>query len=313
MYAVQIKEIKRRENISGFFHPPIRRKMRKDYDVIKQTFKAFIDTWKSRKTDELNEIVKPNVHAYFSAVKEATDGGQHSSFGVKDFILDIPKTDEFEYAICNYVCRIKGKDAQQVSEVACTAANHDGQYFKFIAVICNSWVKENDKWLISEMRVDIKHFESPLLEQFAETWHFEEPLAVLSGLVHLPCIFSEIDSPYAKIPVAEDLLTEEEKVEECFIKFNYGIDWIMYRYVKETLADDFKNDDKRHFIAYTKFANQRYRYTCHPYITKLIEINGNNAVGMFETVIPENAEMQVEFIKEKDKWQILSIESGQEG
>ena len=295
--------------------------MRNDYNAIKQKFELFIADWQTGKIDRLPELVKKDVRAYFSivnneqpigletaGVKSEPDGAQHSIFGVKDFILDTPKTDKVEYQICNYVCRMNGNIAQQAAEIACIASNMDGKYFKYVAIFCNTWSKEKEGWLINEIHMDLKHEDSPLLNEFAKVGYFEEPLAVLTSSVHLPCIFPELDSPYFKIRNAEDVLSEEEKVMDCFNRFNYGIDWIVFKDVKDMLADDFRNEEKHHYIAYTKFARQRYRYSSNAYTFKSLKIDEDKAYAIVESIVPKYIQKSVNFVKRTNCWQILSIE-----
>lgn len=281
--------------------------MRKDYDLIKKNFEDFISTWQTKDINPLDKLIKKEVVAYLSIVKSEQDGSQHSIFGIRDFVLDIPVTDHFDYTIGNYVCKMNEAKAQSAAEVQVVASNNDGKYFKFIATITVSWTKEDNNWLAEEIRMDVQPYSSPLMDEFAQVWHFEDNLAVLSGTVHLPCIFPEFDSPYNKITDAIDVLTEEEKVADCFYKFNYGVDWLVFRYVKETLADDFKNDDKAHFINNTKFTRQPYRYHSSAYRYKSIDVKKDKAVGVFESVVPDLVTKTVEFVKNDDKWQILSI------
>lgn len=292
--------------------------MRYDYDQIKQKFTDFIEAWQNKKITHLEEFVCKDVHAYLSVinteqpvgletagVKSETDGAQHTIFGIRDFILDTPVADNTEVHICNYVCRLHEDLAQQAAEVACKAINRDGRYFQYIAIFCNTWRKKTGKWLMEEIHLDIKHEGGPLVDEFRKVWYFEEPLAVLTKSVHLPCIFPELDSPYYKIRETEDILTEVEKVMDCFYQFNYGIDWIIFKDVKKTLHENFKN--KREFIAQTKFARQSYRYSSHAYTCRAVEIKGDFAEAIVETWIPAHQVKRIAFCQNKGPWQILSI------
>lgn len=280
--------------------------MREDYDIIKGKFISFISMWKSKNTKSLDEIVLKDVKAYFSVVHNK-EGGQHTIFGVEKFIYSIQATDQMHYKICNYLCHVKDKKAQQCAEVSCICSNDTGEYFLFVAAICCSWVKISSQWKMAEIRIDIKDYDSPLKELFSNEWYFEEELAVFSATVHLPCILPDIDIPYFKIPDPEKLLTEEEKVIECFSKYNYGVDWLMFKLVKDALSDKFENDDKQHYIASKKFERQRFRYWCSPYYVTSISMN--NVYASIKTIsdIPNcNIEM-VKFLKEDNIWRIISI------
>jgi hypothetical protein len=185
-----------------------------------------------------------------------------------------------------------------------------GQIFKYIAVFSDYWKKGVDGWRIAEMRMDLNGYGPQRQEEFSKVWHFEPSLAVLTPTVHLPCIFPEIDNPYYRIPQEYEMLTETEKITECWYKFQYGIDWIHFMWVKETVADDFQNDNKRHFIARQKFLRQRFRYHCSGSVLEDIKMEGDMASGVSRTLVPEVKEQTVYFVKRNERWQILRIEGG---
>ena len=279
--------------------------MRKDYDSIKQKFELFFDLWKTGKTEEVESLVTKEVHAYFSTVHNK-EGNMHTVFGVKTFLMTIPATENMDYEICNYICRINGDKAQQAAEVAVCAYNSAEEYFKYVATFSNSWIKVNDNWVMEEIRVDIKDYPSPLRDYFAEKWHFENELASLTATVHLPCIFPDIDTPYFRIKEAEDVLTEEEKAIECFSKFNYGIDWIIFTYCRDTMDENFENDTRVHFVQKTKFARQRFRYWCSPYKVENVEVNGDKARLTVNSMIDNCLIREVNLVKRGTEWRILN-------
>ena len=77
-------------------------------------------------------------------------GSQHSLYGVRDFVMDMPDADVFHTRICNYACRYDEKEAQQIATVVCRVANYvtdqDLQTFEFSALFSNTWIKEQDSW-----------------------------------------------------------------------------------------------------------------------------------------------------------------------
>jgi len=284
--------------------------MRKDYDAIKQNFTSFIETWKTRDVECLKDLVAVDVHGFLSIIGSSEGGEQHSLFGIRAFVQDIPQTDHMDYEICHYICRVNGNQAHQAAEVPCIAKNNNGDYFTYVATFCNGWIKEDETWKMNEIRMDIMEYESPLSEYFKKTWYFEDNLAVLTAAVHLPCVFPDIDNPYYRIPECEDVLTEEEKIQECFAKFIYGIDWIVFTFCRDTLSDGFKNKDKKTFVAETKWERQSFRYWCHPYMFENIEINGDFAVARLSSMIDDCRIQKVEFVKEATDWKILSYAEG---
>jgi hypothetical protein len=134
---------------------------------------------------------------------------------------------------------------------------------------------------------------------------------MLTATVHLPCIFPDIDNPYYRIPDCEEVLTEEEKIQECFAKFIYGIDWIVFTFCRDAMSDRFENQDKKQFIAQTRWERQRFRYWCHPYTFKNIEIQGDKATADISSMIEDCRIRKVEFVKEPEGWRILNYAEGE--
>lgn len=285
--------------------------MRKDYDEIKQKFNQFISIWMGKRTELLSQVVISDVHAYVS-VSQNKDSAMHSIYGIQQFISEAPCSQTVKYEVGNYICRFQGHEAQQIAQVSCIMEDTHKAKFLFIAQFANHWLKEHDTWKMKEIRIDIQPFESERMEEFKEVWYFEEPLANLTPTVHLPCIFPEMDSPYYQFPESMDVLTEQEKIEECFYKFLYGIDWIMFIYVKETLSDQFKNDDKHHFIAYQKFIRQRYRYHSSAFVVTSIKIDGNQAFASAKRIVPNEEVIQIHFVKEQGSYKIIEFVKGEE-
>lgn len=287
--------------------------MREDHDIIKGKFSAFIDTWKTGRTDILAGLVREDVHAYLSVVGSSEEGEQHSLLGIKAFVEAIPKSDSVDYDICQYVCRINGCRAHQSAEVPYLASNDDGSYFLCVATFCNAWVKEGGAWLMEEIRMDVKDYDSPLSDYFKKAWYFESNEAVLTATVHLPCIFPDIDNPYYRVPSCEDVLTEEEKVEEAFFKLIYGVDWIVFTFCRDTLSEEFvspRGQDRKAWIAETKWARQRFRYWCHPYKVERVQIKGDLATADVSSMLADCLIRQVSFAREDGVWRVLSFTEG---
>ena len=247
--------------------------MRQDYDEIKNKFGVFISIWKNRQIYLFENIVDPEVLCFLSIVKEYPCGSQHSSFGIKNFIQDIPRSDIFHSRICNFVCRIFATKASQYSAVTCFAAsNVDDQIktFEFTAIFSNIWEKKENGWVITEIRMDIvKHGGN--FEEFYSLWYFEDTSLKWSSGMHYPRISGEFDSPWKIIPVSEDVLNEEEKILETLAKYNFGVDHLAFSHVESVLANDFLGDmppwgpmNKRHYIECLKFHRQKDLYWAHP-------------------------------------------------
>ena len=261
---------------------------RQDYDEIKNKFGSFIASWKTRNTEKFDELFDPEVLCYMSIVKAYTDGSQHSRFGIKNFIEDFPKSDVLHTRICNYVCIIHGYEAQQIADIVVEALkvekNAQISSFECTAMLVNHWKKTDNNWVIDELRMDVCSHGGDLAT-FLQEWYFDEPLAKYYPGVHFPCINGELDSPWKRIPDAEDVLSEEEKIMESFAKYNFGVDNIVFEHVEEVLSDNLIAKmppwgpmDKRHYLTCLKFHRQKDRYWAHPVRVKRIDIEEDHAV-----------------------------------
>ncbi|MFQ9514388.1 MAG: nuclear transport factor 2 family protein [Eubacterium sp.] len=262
---------------------------RKDYDEIKEKFKVFVSTWKSRKVELLDRFIDDEIICYMSIVKAYADGSQHSRSGVKNFVIDFPKSDNMHTRICNFVCRVNGDEAMQSADVVIEAMKFDkgsneANTFEGTAMFVTHWRKQKDKWIMDELRMDLCSHENNL-DTFKENWYFDEPLAKYYDGVHFPCIQGEYDSPWKRIPDAEDLLTEEEKIQEAFAKYNFGVDNLMFNHVYDVLSEDLVAQmppwgpmNKRHYLECLKFHRQKDRYWAHPVKVKEIDMRDDYAV-----------------------------------
>lgn len=258
---------------------------RKDYDEIRANFERFLQMWKNGDPTGVEEIVTATAKCNLSTVKEYTDGSQHSVYGVRNFILDTPKTDVFHYEICNYVCRIAGDKAQQSAVAVCRASNLDGEQvrnFEMSAFFVNTWVRTEEGWKIDILRMDIVDSRGDIPE-FETAWYFEEPKAKWFPGVHLPVIQGEMDSPWRCIPEAEDVLTEEEKVLEAFSRYAYGIDTLAFSNVDAAMSEKIVVNmapwgtmDKRGFLTTLKYHRQPSRYWTHSVKPESVIIDGDS-------------------------------------
>jgi len=249
---------------------------RPDYNEIKEKFAAFVSTWKIRDTDLLNNIVDPEVACYMSIAKDYPCGSQHTVFGVKDFVRDIPKSDVLHSRICNYICRIANEEAQQSAHVICMAVKleknkePDIKTYEFTAMFSNHWRKSADGWVMDEIRMDVLGHGGNF-EEFTKDWYFERPDVVYYAGIHYPCINGELDSPWTRIPEAEDILSDKEQIIEAFACYAFGIDNLAFNHVDKVLTEDamfigppFNALSKRGWIEAMKFRRQKDRNWTHP-------------------------------------------------
>ncbi len=261
--------------------------MREDYDEIKEKFGLFIETWKTRNTEILDDFMDPRIVCYMSTAKGYPCGSQHTVFGVRNFVKDMPETDVFHSRICTYICRHKDKDAQQYAEVVCVAANYEKDekvsVFQFTAMFANHWRKTETGWRMSELRMELVKHEGNI-PAFEEAWYFEKEIPVWYGGLHYPCINAELDSPWYRIPEAEDVLTEEEKICETLARYTFAIDWDSFGDLRDILSEDVVSVmprsgvmTKRDWIVNLKFQRMKERCWVHPGKPANLKIEGDRA------------------------------------
>lgn len=310
---------------------------RENYDQIRDNFTAFIQTWKNKDTDALHDILRKDTKCYLSTVKAYTCGSQHSLYGVRDFVMDMPDADVFHTRICNYACRYDEKEAQQIATVVCRVAKYvtdqDLQTFEFSALFANTWLKDQEGWKISVLRMDIVDADGDY-EDFMKRWYFEDTHAKWFEGVHLPVINGELDSPWVRFPMCENVLDEKEAILECFAHYAFGIDTLSFENLRPTFADDFVAImapwgamDKRAFMTTLKYHRQPARYWTHSVLPESIEINGNTALvhayrmaGHKQrnhplTITAENVDIEhacaryeIQLRKEEGIWKVTRIE-----
>ncbi len=258
---------------------------RKDYEEIKSRFSEFASVFRSKKTSVLKNIVEKEARVYLSTAKDYADGSQHTLYGVENFFRDMPETDFFHTRICNFVCRICNDEAHQTAHVVCQCGKYGDpvQYFCFNAVFSNHWQKQQDAWMISEIRMDVVPEEGNY-DAFSQAWHMEGKRAEWYPEVHFPCISGEFDSPWKRIRDAEDILSDEEKCCEAMSRYAFGIDHLAFDEVTEAAAEDviaciepWGSMDKRSWIVFLKYHRQKDRYWGHCVWPAGIVIHGNEA------------------------------------
>lgn len=278
---------------------------RNDYESIYRQFSRFIDVLKSKKIENLNNLVEEEAEIYLSVINNI-NGENHTLECLKMFILDIPEVKRIEYKICNYICRLNDiNEAYQCAEVVVVFQNDNEKPFQCVITFCNQWVYIQNNWKILKIRGDFDNVNSSLMYAFKKRWYFENKIADLKSATHLPCILPDLDSPYFHVPLFESCLSEYELIEECFYKFLYGIDWLIFKYCKETLSNKFVN--KRKFIIKEKFLRQVYHYTSHPYYFETIVIHNNQAVAQVNSLLEQCKIKEVSFYKKKNKWEIIEF------
>ena len=302
---------------------------RKDYDEIKNKFADYIRIWNTYDLISLKEIVDPWIEFNTSTSKTMTNGGQHSIFGVYDFINDFPKTDILYTKIYNFICRIDNNKAYSYAEVVCSAFNVKSKidFFEFTVAIANQWAKKDNAWKMVNMRKEVIAERGNLQEYFESVWHFENEIG---GRIQV--VRGECDSPWLNIKKAEDVLSETEKVKECIIMNCFGEEWNSFTHCFEAISNYYRTytrcesdgQRKKDDLSVKKAARQHKRYSISPMKFHKIEIEGNRAFVYVDRVrglkqnsreyeyFKDNIEIEhtccrseYELVKEKDGWKIV--------
>lgn len=259
---------------------------RKDYEEIRENFNKFVQAWKARAEEPLEECFIKEAACYLSTVAKDPCGGQHGLCGIKDFVRDVPAPHFFYPQICNYVARISGDEAYQTSTVVCLAGVYEGEQVRtmeFSALFANAWTRRKEGWRIREMRMDITEYGGDY-QEYIDKWYFEKPELKYYFGIHLPCILGETDNPWFRIPEEEDVKSDEEKILETFARYAYGIDTLNFDLLPGALSDELVVNmapwgamDKREFMATLKFKRMASRHWNHPARLDQVSMDGNKA------------------------------------
>ena len=265
---------------------------KKDYCSIKERYESFIALWKSHEFETLPKLMDKEVLFWSSTVKAYATGAQHGLFGVRRFIESIPATDVLHYRICNFICH--GDDNTAISTASVVfkavdiAEDGSGKVFEFSVNHAVHWQLDHDAWMMTEIRQDvIRHRDET--GKSDEAWHFEDPKGVWHDGIHLPLINGELDSPWRNYPEDENtFFTDEEKIQECFARYMFGVDTISYVHSVDCVSDDaifvaspWGVLNKRERLLTSKFHRQKDRNGVHPFLVESIDINGDLAECRF--------------------------------
>ena len=262
---------------------------RKDYDEIKRKFASYISSFKSGDTSGYSEYICDDVEGKISVSRNA-DNDESGIENIRRFTLDYPKTDEMEIAIYNYTCRLNSTQAQQIGYAIIVSANYvEGQEempaFYYAITCADHWVKTEDGWKMNEIHMDVYPFlDNGLQSYFAQKWVFSDPLA--NDGSRLPAICGEYDSPWIRISDPEDVLTDEEKVMDCYNKCFFGADYLVFEHRVDSISrhsgvNSFENgiDAERRGFQSLRFKRQKDRYWVHPFRHESITFNEDHSVA----------------------------------
>ena len=203
--------------------------------IVRTKFGSYIKAWESKDTNFIPDVFSNHIGFFTSTCLHMADGSQNSRFGVRDFLLDFPKTEKTETQICNLT--IKGDEEKILSyaQVVCNCQDKE-KYFQFVALIQCTWIDEQEDLKIYELKQTIVPIKGDLLPVFRKSWQLDEKLCRNTDPQKNPnfkgwdlptddhqadFIFAQEDSPWNLAD--EEGSDEEEKVLDVLAGFQVKV------------------------------------------------------------------------------------------
>ena len=262
-----------------------------DYNEIKEKFACFVRSFQTKDTADFSSYICKDVEGKISVSKNQ-DNDESGIENIKAFIENYPKTDETRIAIYNYTCRLRNDEAQQVGYAIIVSADYvEGQEemkaFYYAITCADHWIRTEDGWKMNEIHMDVYPFlDNGLKDYFGQTWVFSDPLAQEGEDLKLPAICGEYDSPWLRIPDAEDVLSDEEKVIDCYNKCFFGADYVVFQHRVDSISRHsgvnsfrFGIDEARRAFQMLRYKRQKDRYWVHPFRHQSITFNEDHTIA----------------------------------
>ncbi|MBQ7889022.1 MAG: hypothetical protein IJ356_04620 [Erysipelotrichaceae bacterium] len=262
-----------------------------DYDEIKSKFADFVRTWKTKDTSSVHQFAFDGVSCRFSCCPHSNNEWDKIE-GLKTFISTYPKTDVLQIAIYSYACRINGDEAQQMCHVICEAENDRDDsnlmdVFYHENCVASHWKKMDGTWKMDEIHLDVYPFYwtvDSIYDYFKQTWYLGSKLAIPQEDGRLPAIEGEYDLPWIRIPEAEDVLTEIEKIKDTAAQLYLSADYLVNDYRLITRSNYLNTNStrysfeegKRTNVGSLRYKRQKDRYWAHPYKFESIQFNDDH-------------------------------------
>lgn len=253
---------------------------RKDYLEIKELIRKYIGTWQTYDTSVIRNMVYDDVYFNTSTSLTMEDGAQDSPYGICDFLNDFPRTKGLVYHIYNFICRNHGTDAYGYAEIPCLAYDDAENYFEFTVQFAFRCWKRESQWKLSEIRQEVIAERGNLQSVFEKIWYLRN-----DNEARMPVLRGVCESPWINMPVCEDVLTEEEKIQEVLIKAAYGEETNVMEHVYDAYSVDYgeytcwgtDNSGRKEYVGALAFERGHRRYAMKPMKFTKIEIDGERA------------------------------------
>lgn len=209
----------------------------KDYQEIKKVFYEWIKAWEDGRIKDMKECCVPDIRAYFSMFDpcDSWDGLEKclkKSAG--------KKTDNW-FEILSFVALTDGVNAQQSANMIALKTLKDENkftYYQFAGLFCNSYIKTEKGWKISECRFDLFREDGNM--EMAGDWHHMDPKIGWYEGIRLPVIFGALDAPWVRITKRDSVGTDEEQIEEAFYRYAFALDTCTFSLMKDVLDENIK-------------------------------------------------------------------------
>lgn len=253
---------------------------RVDYDTIKKQVAEFVSTWRSHDTGILDQLFYEDVSSIIS-VAPGSNYGWDRLEGVRKFVETYPRTDYLQMSIYNFACRLWGEEAHQSAIVICESEKCvEGQealdVLYYSVQIVTHWIKKDGVWKASELRLDVNPYtrtSDAIYDYFCKTWHFGNQKAYPIEGQRTPAVVGELDSPWIRMPQAEDVLTEIEQIKDCANQMYFGADYLIQdqrlamrsRHLFTNSERYGLDEGRRKVVSDMRYKRQKVRYWCHPF------------------------------------------------
>ncbi|MDO4345178.1 MAG: nuclear transport factor 2 family protein [Eubacteriales bacterium] len=236
------------------------------------------------------------------------------------------------------ICENRGAQSAEITGVA--SSEKDGfRACQFAGICVAEYEKRKNKWETISVKMDITHAEGNF-KSFIEKLPVHEQSLGWHKKIRLPAVSGELDSPFGKIPSAEEGLTEQEKILQSFYRYIFGIDTASFENVSQVLAENvmvimepFGMMDKRTFLQTIKLQRMTERFWIHPVLPEKVQVTKDEAKAYFLRLMghgkrwlqfaPDNVKnvpvcgsYDVDFKRQGGEWKIIRMEYiylGEEG
>lgn len=263
----------------------------KDYEEVKEVFFKWIKAWEEEKIEDMKECCISSLNSHISMFNPCTTWEQLKKY----LLLSMGHNTKNWFEILSFVALVEENNAQQSANLIAIKSLNEGKelkYYQFAGLFCNSYIKTNEGWKISECRFDLFREFGNL--DMAEGWNHMIPTIGWFEEIRLPVINGDLDAPWIRVENRDSVGTDEEQIEEIFYRYAFALDTCSFSLMKDLLAEDIsvvmppfgtmeKPMNKRDFMTTLMTHRHSERFMQHTGEFQSIHIkeNGNEAKVIF--------------------------------